>query len=376
MSDGETPAALAVTRSLASAGFSVSVLAPDRRAPAAASRFSRATVIVPDPGRDPSGWTDRVVDTVLRRTYDVLLPITDTALLLADRVRGDLSRHVRLAMSDPEALARSLDKTVVLDRAAALGIPVLSRLEEDRVARATLPAVVKPRRSRALSGGAVLTATACVVGSRTALAREAERLARAGLGAYVEPWAPGAGKGIFLLLRRGEVLARFAHRRIREASPLGGPSAVCESVPADPTLLRHAEALARDLGVEGPFMAEFRGDVLLEVNARYWGSLGLAIDAGVDFPALHVRSLMGEPEPGPPGWEIGLRRRNLAFDVRRTARVLRGRPDGLEVPWPGRLATLRGLARERAGGIVHRRGDPAPGRGHLLRLLLKAVGRA
>lgn len=33
-------------------------------------------------------------------------------------------------------------------------------------------------------------------------------------------------------------------------------------------------------------MVEFKGDYVMEVNARFWGSLQLAIDCGVDFPNL------------------------------------------------------------------------------------------
>ncbi|MHC4473837.1 MAG: ATP-grasp domain-containing protein [Planctomycetota bacterium] len=376
VSDAETPSALAVTRSLGRAGASVTVLARDRRAPAAASRFTRAAVIVPEPTRDPEGYTRGLLRTLARGGFDVFVPVTDTAMLLADRVRAELSRQTLLAMPERSVLETALEKTAVLDHASALGIPVLSRHEGERIPRAKLPAVVKPKRSRVLAGGVVRGGTASVVGDRPALAREADRLERLGLGAYAEPWVPGEGRGIFLLAWQGEILARFAHRRIREASPLGGPSAVCESVAAEPELLRRAEALARDLEIDGPLMVEFRGDVILEVNARYWGSLSLALDAGVDFPALHVEALLGRPAAGPDRWRIGVRRRNLAFDVRWAARVLRGRPAGLDVPWPGRARALADVFLERAGGIVHRRGDPSPARSHLVMLARKAVGLA
>ena len=37
---------------------------------------------------------------------------------------------------------------------------------------------------------------------------------------------------------------------------------------------------------------------VMEVNGRFWGSLQLAVDAGVDFPVLLVRRALGLPTQG------------------------------------------------------------------------------
>ncbi len=54
---------------------------------------------------------------------------------------------------------------------------------------------------------------------------------------------------------------------------------------------------------------------LMEVNGRFWGSLQLAVDAGVDFPALLVRAALGQPLPPPPEYREGVRLRWLWGDV-------------------------------------------------------------
>ena len=46
---------------------------------------------------------------------------------------------------------------------------------------------------------------------------------------------------------------------------------------------------------------------LMEVNGRFWGSLQLAVDAGVDFPRLLVARALGEPARGPERYRPGLR---------------------------------------------------------------------
>ena len=110
----------------------------------------------------------------------------------------------------------------------------------------------------------------------------------------------GPGVGIFLLIRKGEVLAQFAHRRIREKPPSGGVSVYRESIPANPELVSRSRALLERFDWEGVAMVEYKIDAqsgapfLMEINGRFWGSLQLAIDAGVDFPVLLLRSQRGE----------------------------------------------------------------------------------
>jgi predicted ATP-grasp superfamily ATP-dependent carboligase len=375
VSDAETAAALAVVRSLGRAGHRPSVLAWSPHAPAAASRHARSAFRLPDPEHDPDGWTDRLLGIVRGSGWDLFLPVTDTAMLLADRAREDLAPLVRLAMPPARTLSVLLDKTAVLDRAAAAGLPVLRGRPED----VPLPAVVKPVRSRALAYRAVRSATARIVGTRADLRAEAARLDRSGHGSYVEPWIPGEGRGIFLLRVAGRTPVRFAHRRIREASPLGGPSAVAVSVAADPELLAFSEVLADALEVDGPMMAEYRGRpgawVLLEVNARFWGTLGLAVDAGADFPAAWVAAALGgQAEPG-AAYRLGVRRRNLSFDLRRTLAILAGRPREIEIPWPGRVRAVVELLLGGAPGLFSRADDPAPARAQALHLLGRLLDR-
>ena len=57
--------------------------------------------------------------------------------------------------------------------------------------------------------------------------------------------------------------------------------------------------------------------VIMEINGRFWGSVQLAIDAGIDFPLLLVRCALGElpAEPANPAYRIGVRSRWFWGDV-------------------------------------------------------------
>lgn len=77
-------------------------------------------------------------------------------------------------------------------------------------------------------------------------------------------------------------------------------------------------------------MVEFRGTEdgipqLMEINPRFWGSLQLAIDAGVDFPGLLYELALGRLPAVPQGYQTGIRSRWLLGDLDRLYLVLRDR---------------------------------------------------
>src|SRR5688572_16771065 len=78
---------------------------------------------------------------------------------------------------------------------------------------------------------------------------------------------------------------------------------------------------------------------LMEVNGRFWGSLQLAIDAGVNFPALLVDWMTGK-RVEKPSYREGVVVRWWVGDFIRTLRVLKGRPAGFTGSFPSRLSAV------------------------------------
>jgi predicted ATP-grasp superfamily ATP-dependent carboligase len=123
---------------------------------------------------------------------------------------------------------------------------------------------------------------------------------------------------------------------------------LCESALVDPVAKAHATALLRAMGWRGVAMVEFKQNLsdgslrLMEINGRFWGSLQLAIDAGVDFPALAVDVALGRKRAPLKAYRVGARSRWLWGDTdAMLALLLRSRkqlnlPDG----HPGRWRTL------------------------------------
>ena len=357
--DGEQRSALAVVRSLGRAGHAVYVCSHQATALALGSRFARGTARVPDALDAADRFVAAVGALVRRWGIEYVIPVTDQSCV--PLLQGiDALQGARIPGPDAAMYARAADKSLVLKEAAAVGIATPRQVlvarggEAAEVAASGLrfPVVVKTTVS--VRGGARHPARYAEDAARLALA-----LKRTSADAYpvlVQERIVGPGTGIFLLEWDGETLATFAHRRIRESPPSGGASVCCESVAADPKLVEVSRALLRRFGWRGVAMVEFKIDAatgtpyLMEVNGRFWGSLQLAIDAGVDFPALLLSAAAGAPKRV-SGYRAGARLRWWWGDVDHLITVFRAGPGALHMPpgSPGRWSVLRDVLTWRRG---------------------------
>ena len=258
---------------------------------------------------------------------DVLVPITDITAIVTATHRDRFEPGCRLPLACASAISRAADKIEVLRRAAMLGVPtpkmeVVSRPAcELGTLDLDFPIVLKPARSR------VRTAAGWK-GSAVSYASDLRSL-RAQLDAYVPEQFPialqekitGPGVGVFMCFASGKLIASFAHERLREKPPSGGVSVLCRSIAMPSDAFEHAQALLTDLGWEGVAMVEFKRDVrdgtakLMEINGRFWGSLQLAIDSGVDFPRILIDAAMGHAPAQTPAYRVGVQSRWFWGDV-------------------------------------------------------------
>jgi predicted ATP-grasp superfamily ATP-dependent carboligase len=291
---------VAAVRSLGRAGYRVVLTHHSSLAAPRGSRFCAGFLRTPSPARAGGFW-DCVRAELDRHPYDVALPLEADALEVMSRRRAELPARTAFPFPPHEALEQAADKYAVVSLAQSLGLPAphtcLPHGADDlaEALRGTgLPAVIKPRRGQGSHG-------VKRVETESELHEWWPRVTERFGPAMVQEFIPPGGEfGVSLLLDAGQqVLARFAHRRLRSYPVSGGPSTLRESVHV-PEMEGHAERLLRGLGWSGVAMVEFRRDPrdgtpkLMEVNHRFWGSLQLAIVSGVDFPALLCRMAMGE----------------------------------------------------------------------------------
>jgi predicted ATP-grasp superfamily ATP-dependent carboligase len=378
VTDGDERAALAVVRSLGRAGYEVHVCGSRRRTMAAMSRRTFESFAAPDPLHAPADFVAAVSAYAASHEIRVLLPITEAALLA---VLGARARFTGMIIPFPplETFRAASDKQALTAMAGRVGIAVprqwevvhpggLAAIDLDGL---PYPVVLKPARSVGEDNGVRSRQTVSYAGDADALRRRVAHMPAAAFPLLVQQRIVGPGCGVFLLRWGGATIAVFAHRRIREKPPAGGVSVYAEAVVADPALVAQSERLLAELDWQGIAMVEYKRDAstgvpyLMEINGRFWGSLQLAIDAGVDFPRWLVRCALGEPLPQPPSYRAGVRGGWWWGEVDHILTRLRRSDAELALPpgAPTRASAVAGfLARCRPGqrDAVFRLDDPMP----------------
>jgi predicted ATP-grasp superfamily ATP-dependent carboligase len=305
---------------------------------------------------NPKEFADAIARLATEESAAVVLPIAEPALLAILPIRQRLAPAV-VPFPDLETVAALTDKQRLLDEARKLGIAVPSqrvlaqRHEIDQIDLTTLkyPVVLKPARSVGEDHGKRAKVSVSYASGPDDLVRKIASSPTAAFPLLLQQRVVGPGIGIFLLLWDGEIKAQFGHRRLCEKPPSGGVSVYRESIAPDESLVRKSRSLLERFGWQGVAMVEYKVDVatgepyLMEVNGRFWGSLQLAIDAGVDFPRMLIAAALGEDVLPQRSYKIGVRSRWWWGQVDHLIGRVRRRAAAYSLP-PGTTSASRVLA--------------------------------
>ena len=303
---GHTVGSLATIRSLGRAGYPVIAASPQPDALAFHSRYCHKSLVQPsyDDQDSFSTWLDHTL-----RNHYIRLIIPSEALLLAIRPRFAEFRHLLPVPMDEALVYRGLSKYDLFRTCRDVGLlenlpPFLLIDDNCTIAPEQLRALGEPlflkvdsthARDRGAGGVHRCDNVQAATEKLKKLQAEYRRI-------LVQGYVPGIGVGAFLARWRGDLLGEFMHRRLHEVPHWGGVSSLRESW-GHARILADAHTRMSHLGWEGVGMFEYRWNpqtdrfYLMEFNSRFWGSLHLALFAGVDFPRLIVDAILGRPNP-------------------------------------------------------------------------------
>jgi predicted ATP-grasp superfamily ATP-dependent carboligase len=350
------------------------------------SRYAKEKFVYMSPKRDLSKFIQDVNYYCREFGADCVLPTSEAAIMACSKYQDELA-CVPLIPSKRE-IEVAFSKTNTLKLARSLGIAVpktvhISQANRDTIGAIVLgfPVAIKSESSEVIHSSRAQTSDKTTYAFST---RELERdcLSRLekGQAVLVQEFIDGYGVGVSGLFAEGRPVAVLGHRRIRESNPLGGPSAVAETIDIDARLLEATTSLLKAMAFSGPAMAEYKIDrrsgqpYLMEINGRFWGTVLLGPAAGLDLPYLYWKMLNGiEIGPEETRYQIGIKGRYLVGDTKWLLLCLKGRSG----PWPGEFPTRWSAVKSYVGSffgdrttdLIFTREDPMPFLGRLMQEL-------
>jgi protein-tyrosine-phosphatase/predicted ATP-grasp superfamily ATP-dependent carboligase len=385
----DTRSFLACVRSLGRAGLQVHVAPFNFRSPALQSKYIFKVHRIAYYLNGGADWLDEVRQLLTTEQFDLVIPCEERSLLPLQFHQAELQGLAHFALPNAAAFEAFFDKHATRELAKSLGVPIAEgRLWSagDTAAAVTaqlpLPIIAKHRRSfswdhlYSRDGVYPLTTQQQLVDF---LAVRPDRLANV----FFERMCPGYGVGLSVLCNQGQIQLAFEHHRAHE---LKGSSYYRKSALVDPARLAAVSAMVHAVNYTGLAMFEFKvaSDtewVLLEVNARPWGSMPLPVAMGINFPlGLYQVMVLGKAIATTP-YPANIYGRNLVGDLWQTRSNLASTDMGALQKLPYLLRWCKDFWRVPAGREhfdVCVADDPVPGKTELRQFgagLLESVKR-
>lgn len=319
VTDAQSRAGLSTIRSLGSRGIRVTAADFDRVSVGFFSRYCARRLHYPNPARSEDDYCTAVLAELTRRHYDLIVPLFEGTLLPLARRRQEVEQLTRFPFLTHDRLTHAGDKAqaVAVARSCGLRTPATFAVENESdiehvLPHLPLPVIVRPRFT-AGSKGLHRVAHADQVWSTC------EHVMRQFGPTIVQEYIPWGGftYDVDVLMNRDSLpRATVVCKRIRTFPVQAGPTALGQAV-RWPELADMAVRLLQRMCWSGPAEVEFRIDprdgspVLMEVNARFWGSLHTGIVAGVDFPYLFYRMALDGDIPEVTDYRTDMKARYL-----------------------------------------------------------------
>jgi predicted ATP-grasp superfamily ATP-dependent carboligase len=290
---GRDRASLVAVRALTAAGFEVGTAAPGPSF-AGLSRHARRHHLVRECGEDEDGFIADVAGAVREGGYDIVLCSYETGLLALSRRREEIAPAV-WPYPGYEVVRRTFDKLDLFGAATAAGVPspYTVAADEDALRAWSGPVVVKARNHVPHR-----YETAVFEGPEQARALVEQTIAEGGEPLLQTPLRGTMGAVVIVVGRDGRIIAELHQEAKRTWPPGAGDTVLGRIVPVDPELSAAVARLAAELGWIGLAQVELFRDAhgkpwITDFNGRFYGSMALAVRAGVNVPAIWARDALG-----------------------------------------------------------------------------------
>lgn len=327
IAEGEDPISLTIVRSLAAQNLKPSIMSNFPRCLSSSSKHTKRQILVPSMANKKE--FAKAVEKIVRRIkFDVLFPLFEWSLIPISENRDQISSYTKLPIASHQSILKCYDKSSTLKLALENDVPIprtcfvqnltqLKRVSE----QITYPSVVKPRSSVVWASNEAFTRRASYVNSAGELIASFKNIHQHFPFPLIQEYVPGTNYSFAALCKDGRPKSFCCIKVQRAWPPSGGNSCFRETVPVEPKIEEYAKKMLKALDWYGIAEVEFRIDSrdniprLMEINPRFWGSLSVAVKAGVDFPYSLYRLAMDGDVKGASSYKVGVKGRFLQQDL-------------------------------------------------------------
>jgi predicted ATP-grasp superfamily ATP-dependent carboligase len=309
---------LAAIRSLGRHGHDIHVAWPLKKIHSKAfylekrlkSRFVKKLHFTANPLKEPERFISDILAILENADYDVLMPFTSNTFPLVSRYRARLATHAKMICCDFETYSKANDKETITFIAEKLGLSVpksicpasISELEE-QIKQLTYPVVVKARVNCGMQRGLryAVNIDELIDAYRQMTGQKSVEGLKEFNRPLVQEVIPGKIYDAVYYYNQGQMVAYLTQCR-QKTTPLSGGPGIENITVKDENLFNYGKLLLDHLNWHGPAMVETKLDPrdnqykLIEINPKFWGTLDLSIQCGVNFPEIALEiALNGKP---------------------------------------------------------------------------------
>lgn len=299
--DANQRSALATTRSLGKHGISVITADITTSSLAGSSKHSKSYYKYPPPQTHELDFFRTIQDIINHENIQMIIPMTELTVEIVLRNSHNLP-DIHIPFPDINTVNFVSNKNNINALATKLGLPTVKtryiRAGQSPIPYledAPYPVIFKPEKSWIRHNGIAQRVGVHVAKTPDEAISISQNDIFKNCNYMIQEYIEGHGAGIFCLYQNGSPVTFFAHKRLREKPPEGGVSVLSKSIIPDNNMVELSKRILDHVRWHGVAMVEFKVGLngtpyLMEINTRFWGSLQLSIDAGIDFPWLLYQS--------------------------------------------------------------------------------------
>jgi predicted ATP-grasp superfamily ATP-dependent carboligase len=329
--DSRVRSATAVIRNLGKKpDISVTAGGESKFLPGMLSKYSDRRFVYSRITDNPDKFVGEIKQYLDKNEYSAVIPVSDSTSLVCSKYKEFIEESGTIVgVEDWATFEIAYDKYKTVNAAKSVNVPCPDTFSPKSLEdvknisdKISYPAVIKPRSKSLWSdeNGILMRKVTDnnYPENRSELLKQFSQIfSDPILSEYpplIQEYVPGEIMDTVVLSDDGRIQALLQNQRVRTYPRSGGAYTLAETV-NEPQMVEYVEKLLDEIRWTGPAMFEFmKSDddfYLMEINGRYWGSIGLSLSCGLDIPQMHYAQIRNEPFDSNCDYPVGVQQRWL-----------------------------------------------------------------